>query len=195
MTEDEKLEQEYQDSLKPDGSGESKETDDDADAGDDSVTEPQSEEQIAEELNKLKSTNAKLYARAKNAEKALKEGRKDASEEQIKPEPESDADWKQKIEFVIKHKDLDEDQIDYVSAFAKGKGVTLKEALENKLVLAAIESDRKEKKIANATPDGKSNSPATTSFVKKISEANTRDEHKKLWEQASQGNPKGVQVE
>ena len=150
---------------------------------------PQTEE--AEELEKLKSSNAKLYARAKKAEEALK-GRKDPQE--LKPDPESDADWKQKIEFVIKHKDLDEDQIDYVSAFAKGKGVTLKEALENKLVLAAIESDRKEKKIANATPDGKSNSPATTSFAKKISEANTRDEHKKLWEQASQGNPKGVQV-
>ena len=127
----------------------------------------------------------------------MKEGRKDASDEQkIKPESPTDSEWKSKMEFVIKHKDLDEDQIDFVSAFAKGKDVSLDEAYEDKLVLKTIEEDMREKKIANATPSGKSQSPEYKDLQQQINDASDRATHKKLAQQAiEKGNIKGVQAE
>ena len=126
----------------------------------------------------------------------MKEGRKDATKDETKPEPPTDAEWKAKMEFVIKHKDLDEDQIDFVSAFAKGKSVSLDEAYKDKLVLKTIEEDAKAKKIANATPSGKSQSPEYKDFQHQILEATDRESHKKLWKQAQeQGKIKGVQAE
>jgi len=197
MTDEEKLEQEYQDSLKPDESGELNTTDDSADAGDDSTTEPLSEEEIAEKLKELKNTkatNAKLYARAKKAEEALKEGRKDASEDKIKPETPIDP-WKAKMEFIIKHKDLDEEQLDYIVAIAKGKDVSLDEAYKDKFVLKTIEEDARQKKIANATPSGKSQSPEYKDFKQQIANATDRETHKKLARQAMEKGERGVQAE
>jgi len=60
---------EFQDSLNPDENGELITTDPEPTSEEGSAL-PQTEE--AEELEKLKSSNAKLYARAKKAEEALK---------------------------------------------------------------------------------------------------------------------------
>jgi hypothetical protein len=126
----------------------------------------------------------------------LKEGRKDASEDKTNPEPIDDSAWKEKMEFVIKHKDLDEEQIDMLSTFAKGKAITLDEAYKDKLVLKVIEEDMREKKIANATPDGKSQSPEFKDFNRQVGEAVTQEGHKKLWKQVREGGKfKGVQTE
>jgi DNA-binding cell septation regulator SpoVG len=187
------IKDELQDSLNPDEDGELNTTDTEP-TGEEGSDVPQTEEELAEENKKLKASNAKLYARAKKAEEALK-GRKD-SQNEVKPEPPTDAEWKQKMEFVIKHKDLDEDQIDFISAFAKGRNVSLEEAYKDKLVLKTIEEDAREKKIANAIPSGKSQSPEYKELQQQINEATDRETHKKLWKQfQEQGNQKGVQTE
>jgi len=184
------IDKEYQDSLNPDGSGEPKT--DEGLTGEDNPLETQSEEQLAADNLKLRETNAKLYARAKKAEEALK-GRKDSEN---KTEPQDDSSWKAKMEFVLKHNTLDEDQIEYISIFAKGKGVSLDEAFKNPLVKATVEEDQRAKRIANATPEGKSQSPQYKDLQQQINEAPDRETHKKLFEQArKEGTIKGVQTE
>jgi len=182
------LEKELQDSLNPDESGELQ-TDAEP-TGEEGSDEPLSEEQKAEEFEKLKTTNAKLYARAKKAEEALK-GRKDS---EIKHDSTDDS-WKEKIEFIVKHKDFDEEQVETLSSFAKGKGISLEEAFGDKLVKRIIEEDQKEKRIANATPEGKSKSSPFKNIQRQIEEATDRNDHKKLWEELSQGKSRGVESE
>jgi len=183
---------ELQDSINPDEDGELKQTDTEP-TGEEGSDDPQLEEN-AEELETLKAQNAKLYARAKKAEDALK-GRKDPQTDKTETDSTPDSEWKQKIEFVLEHKDLDKDQVEMISSFAKGKGISLTEAFEDKLLKKVIDEDKKEKRIANATPDGKSRSPQSTSIQQQIKNATDRDSHKKLWEQMTQGQVKGVESE
>ena len=82
-----------------------------------------------------------------------------------------------------------------LSSFAKGKGISLEEAFGDKLVKRIIEEDQKEKRIANATPEGKSKSSAFKDIHKQIEEATDRNDHKKLWEELSQGKSRGVESE
>jgi len=123
------------------------------------------------------------------------------SEEQIKAIVEENKKLKAinpklKMEFRIKHKDIDEEQLEYISAFAKGKGVSLDEAFEDKLVQKLIEEDMREKKVANAIPSGKSQSPEYQDLQAKLSQATTKEEHKKLWKEfQEQSKSKGVQTE
>lgn len=188
--------QEFQDSLNLD---EGTETQEQETANEETSLNSSLEEgqTVEEQLQKVLELNKRLFARAKKAEerlKALEANKKEPQSEKV-VEKENDSFWKQKIEFLIHHKDFDEEHLDYLEAVAKGKGVSLEEAYKLPIVQKAIEQSLKEKKLAEALEGGRSKGGEIKSLDQEIREASKDPEkHKELWKKL-QSSPTGFQGE
>jgi hypothetical protein len=155
-----------------------------------------SEEQTPEEkLQKLEELNKRLYARAKKAEERLKALEASSKQPQTEKVAQNDSFWRQKIEFLIRHKDFDEEHLDYLEAVAKGKGVSLEEAYKLPIVQKAIEGSLKEKKLAEALEGGKAKGETIKSLAEEAREvAKDPEKHKEFWKKM-QSRPTGFQGE
>jgi ATP-dependent Lon protease len=105
-------------------------------SSDEETLTPEQVKALKEELRKKDSLNKQLAARLYK----MKEAKSKVVENK------DDSFWRQKIEFLISHKDFDLEHLDYLEAVAKGKGITLEEAYKLPIVQKAIESSLKEKK-------------------------------------------------
>ncbi|HCI54485.1 MAG TPA: hypothetical protein DFI01_01010 [Bacteroidales bacterium] len=94
---------------------------------------------LREQLNKAESAKNQLYARIKKLES------------KNKVEKTNEDDWKERIEFLVKRRDFDVDELEIVEAFAKGSGKSLEEAAKNPAVQAAIDSIRQKKATEKAS--------------------------------------------
>ena len=74
----------------------------------------------------LEAKNKELFARAKKAEEELKKFKTQPKNQ----ETGSDGEWKNKVEFLIKNRDFNEEEFDHVATVASRKGMSLQEAAE-----------------------------------------------------------------
>jgi len=156
--------------------------DEEASASSDDST---SVETLEEKVKKLESINKQLYARLQK----MKEAKSKVVENK------DDSFWRQKIEFLISHKDFDNEHLDYLEAVAKGKGISLEEAYKLPIVQKAIESSLKEKKLAEALEGGKAKGETIKSLAEEAREAaKDPEKHKEFWKKM-QSRPKGFQGE
>jgi hypothetical protein len=81
----------------------------------------------------------------------------------------SDEDWKRKMEFTIAHRDLDSEQVEFVLDMAQSRGTSPEKVLNDSRIKSWIEQDKKDKRLAQATPDGSSGSKKSKkSLVEKV---------------------------
>jgi hypothetical protein len=138
------------------------------------VTNDDSHQEI--DVEKLKETNSKLYARAKQAEQELKNLRS-----QAKPVAESVPTnntyvSREELDLAILQtkNGYDEETVENLKVISKGKGVSLLQAQEDplfKLMLAQKEQERKQTQAKLGTSRGSSSTKAV-----KI-ESMSREEH------------------
>lgn len=74
-------------------------------------------------------------------------------------------EWKKKMEFIVKHRNLEPAEIDEVVAYAKGKGIGYEEALRSSFVKAALEAIREKKKSTEASPESSFKSPVYKKYT------------------------------
>lgn len=136
-------ETELQDSLQPEGEENTENNNEESGENKpDEVVERLSrlEKALEEERNK----NKQLFERTKKAEKKVKEV-KDENPKYGKDEVK---------EFVdLRISGYSEEEIDYIDAFARAKGMTLKEASNHDLIAGGIQAIRAKRKAQEATPD------------------------------------------
>ncbi len=85
----------------------------------------------------------KLHPEEKPEEKVDKKKKTDSEED--------DSAWKEKVEFLIKHKEFDPDELEVVATFAKGSEKTLEEVLKIPAVEGALKSIRDKKAAEKAS--------------------------------------------
>jgi len=135
-------ENENQDSLNPE----------DENQGSENPEEEGSQEE--DEMVKLKKTNEQLYARLKKTEAKLEK----VAMETKKAEGDDDSEWKEKIEFLIKNKEFDSEELDVVSAFAKGMKKSLEEVSKEPAIIGALKSIREKKANERASTESNTRS-------------------------------------
>ena len=141
--------------------------------------EPKIDEEVEPQLTvddyrKLEATNKKLYARLKAEEAKAKE-----LEGKINAKPLINNEQISRDELVMIAKGEDEEVIDKAKALAKGANITLKEALNDPLVLAF-----KEKKEAEAKRQAAQLGSSGRSIASKEIEVKpdmSQEDHKALW--------------
>jgi len=151
---EEELKKELQEELKEEGQPTEEKT--------------QEESKETEKVDYKKAFETTLYQKKKYREEAerlkkqLTEMEKKIEEYKNLIEKSEDAkrelEWKEKIEFLTKHRDIDPDFVEeIVSPYAKAKGISLEEALKDSLVKTALEKKQEEKAKEKKTlpPSGK----------------------------------------
>ena len=78
--------------------------------------------------------------------------------EKTKVDSGNDSEWKDKIEFLVKHKEFDSDELDVVAIFAKGSEKSLDESLKNPAVEGALKAIREKKALERASMESGSRS-------------------------------------
>lgn len=132
------------------------------------------------DVDKLKETNSKLYARAKQAEKDKKEllERIKALENKDVPSTTNNQNFvsREDLDLAILKtaKGYDDEEIEQLQVISKGKGISLIQAQEDALFKLLIDKKTAERKAAKAKL-GASNGSSQTQ-VKKIKEM-SREEH------------------
>jgi ABC-type nitrate/sulfonate/bicarbonate transport system substrate-binding protein len=139
---------------------ESQDTPQNPDSTSDAVTsEPTSDDGFTSEggesVEELKEKNKQLYARLKKLEAKVKSSAKTEEPKKVvenqdggKPD---DKEWKEKIEFLVKRRDFDADELEIVSTFAKGLGKPLEEAVKHPAVEGALKALREKKEAERAS--------------------------------------------
>ena len=84
-----------------------------------------------------------------------------------KAPPEEKTDWQQKVDFLLTNKDTSREEFEFISAIAKGKGISLEDAVSSKEVQEFINFQRKkvEEEKSKLEPSTKI-SPSEKSFEK-----------------------------
>ncbi|HPZ74857.1 MAG: hypothetical protein KBH94_05015 [Caldisericia bacterium] len=100
---------------------------------------------LAAQKEHYRSKVKKQEERIQELEKQLQQLNKE------KKAPLSDDEWKQKIEFVVKHRDVPPEFIDEIEAYARGRSISLEDAYKSEVIQSAYkalqEKGRKEEKI------------------------------------------------
>ncbi len=126
--------------------------------------------QLDEEKKRLERQNKQLFARLKKLEEKLEK-----TVEQTKQT--DDSGWREKVDFLIRHKDLDTDELEVVSAFAKGSGKSLDEAYKDPVVEGALLHLRQKKAVEKAALDSTSRSESDeNSLMAKLKAGKLSDE-------------------
>lgn len=115
-------------------------------------------ETVDEEKSKLIETNKKLYARAKAAEEALKNAKKNQSEE-------SPASFDPLVDAVLAVKSLEAEEISVLGAEARSLGVDPVKYIKSTAGKAHLDSIRREKKSKEAAPETPGRSPVFKKYT------------------------------
>lgn len=130
------------------------------------------------DVEKLKETNSKLYARAKEAEAELKRLRSQPKAEAKSVPSTNNTNFVSREDLdlaILQTKNgYDEELIDNLKVISKGKNVSLIQAQEDPLFKLMLEKKEQEMRKAQATLGASRGSTSTTS--KKVSEM-SREEH------------------
>jgi len=137
---------------------------------DEVVTEP-------DETEKLKQSNARLYARLKKAEEALK-----AKEEQPKVSSQVQNPSISREEVILIAKGYNEQELEVAQGIAKGFGIPLTKAVEHEMFVTFKEKKDKETKSEKAKL-GASNSSGSRRDDK-IKPDMSLEDHKEAWKKA-----------
>lgn len=133
------------------------------------------ESQPEVDVEKLKETNSKLYARAKQAEQELKALRSQAkSTESVSTNNNGVTREELDLAILKTAKGYDESELSTLAAIAKGKGISLIQAQEDELFTLLLDKKAAEKKASQAKLGASRGSSSTQ--VKKI-ESMSREEH------------------
>lgn len=116
-----------------------------------------------ESVEELREKNRQLYARLKKLEAKLKSSTQKVEEPKKVVDNQDggksdDKEWKEKIEFLVKRRDFDADELEIVSAFAKGLGKSLEEAVKHPAVEGALRALREKKAAERASLEASSRS-------------------------------------
>lgn len=134
------------------------------------VTEP-------DETEKLKQTNARLYARLKKAEEALKAKGEQPKDSSQVPNPSISRE-----EVILIAKGYNEQELEVAQGIAKGFGIPLTEAVNHEMFVTYKEKKDKETKSEKAKL-GASNSSGSRRDDKVKPDMSVED-HKELWKKA-----------
>lgn len=138
---------------------------------------PNDNQQTEVDVEKLKETNSKLYARTKEAEAELKKLRSQPKTE-AKSVPTTNANYVSREELdlaIIQTKNgYDDELIDNLKVISKGKGVSLIQAQEDPLFKLML--TQKEAEMKKAQSNLGASKGSTSNNAKKIGEM-TREEH------------------
>ena len=146
--------------------------------------ESQSQEKEPNWKAKANAIYAKLKeekARRQELEAALAEHEKTEKAEKKTAEPKTEDEWRQKVEFLMSHKDFSEEEFNHVATVAKEFNVSLDEAaeLEDDYIHYRREKVAKEKKIPEPGSASKESKNLSPEDIAKMSE----EEHRKLFEE------------
>lgn len=124
------------------------------------ITAPDQGEPESVSYNEFK----KVYARAKEAEKKLKElGMREEMPVQQQSTSKNAPSWDDFQKLEAKTLGYSDDEVSFAANYAKGAGVTLSDALKQDAVKAGIESLRQTNKSHQATPPPSKAVPLTPS--------------------------------
>lgn len=128
----------------------------------------QSTQEETQEEKDWKSEAAKWRAIALKNKKRLE--KKSEPQEKVVETKNDTGDEKErldKLEMKVNHPELTPEQIDFVFAYAKGKGISPSSAMESDFVKKAFQADKEEEEIANATPSSETRSSVQKTEPKK----------------------------
>ena len=128
---------------------------------------------LAEELERAREANRSINARARKAEAELKELRKAQA-----PHINSDPQLSDELKLIARG--LSDEEIEQAKVVAKGRGITLTEAIKDPLFLA-IQNDLKEKKRKEDAKLGASKGSGESQDDTLIKPDMTREEHIKVF--------------
>lgn len=159
------------------------ETEDTDTVNEEEVADTSTEDSSNEELAKLKEQNKKLFERAKKAEGfVFKDGQWVKLEAKPQPKPQSNAQSDISDELRLIARGLSEEDIDQAKVIAKGRGVSLPEALKDPLFnsykVGKEEQEKKDKAKLGAS--GGSDYQGEEPLVKP---GMSKEEHLKVWKE------------
>lgn len=137
-----------------------------------------SEDTSEDDIESIKSEAAKWRNIAIRRKKKLEElSQKGEKEETADTTEKSSDDKLDRIEFALRHKDLDYDQIETIFKFSKVEGISPEEVLKNDTIKKVIEEQAREKKIAEASVVGSPSShKQEKSLIEKVKSGELSDE-------------------
>jgi len=117
----------------------------------------------------------------KELEAVLAEYEKEKKEVPKKTATETEDEWRQKIEFLLEHKDYTEDEYDHIATVAKKFDISLEEAaeLEKDYIQYHREKVAQEKKVPEPSSPSREGKKIAPEDIAKMSE----EEHRKLFEE------------
>ncbi|MEW6606038.1 MAG: hypothetical protein AB1414_01120 [bacterium] len=151
--------------------------------------EPSEEEETSEkpeqDISKLTAQRAYWRRKSEKAEKRIqelekaREEKKEELKEEEKPKATlTDQEWKEKIEFVTSHRDLDKAEVDEIFAYAKGKGISLEDAFNSDFIKLALEASKEKGRKEEQIPE-----PSSRSTIEKKEDFSKmpEEEKRKKW--------------
>jgi len=139
-------------------------------------TSEKDEEEVAEGEGKEPNWKAKanaMYGKYKETKRKLEELEKKLAEKEKPQKQVSDDEWKQRVEFLLEHKDYTEDEFNHIATVAKQFDVSLDEAalLEQDYIQYRREKVAKEKqKLEPSTRTSPSQTPIEQIPIEKLRE-------------------------
>jgi len=130
-----------------------------------------SEPEKAEKSKELQSALAQKEHWRKKYEQAVKSG--------VKPKPVTEDEWKNKVEFLIKNRDYNEEEFDHIANVATRKGVSLEDAAKQESEYIAF----RRQKVISEKKTPLPSSAASVSFEKKIDSKTPSEEIDKILEE------------
>ena len=105
-------------------------------------------ETLQEKLLKKDETNKQLFARLKKAEALAKE------KPEVKEVKKESSDLSMKDAFALAKANINEEDIDEVTDYAKMKGISIADAIRSSVVKTILAEKEEERNTANATATG-----------------------------------------
>ena len=148
-------------------------------------TESEKTEEKSKEFQTIDAQKKRWREKALKAEEELKKVKKPAV-------PESEDFWKTKVEFLLQHRDISDDEFDHIANVASNKGISLGEA--KKQEDEYIQFRRKKVADENKTPAPSSSGSGSSSkeITSETSKAEMDAIYLKKMKKADQGENAGV---
>ncbi len=162
-----------------------------------SIEEGQTSKETDQTIQELEEKNKQLFARAKKAEDKLKANEPNEPNEPAKLIPTDTLDLAKTVAAL---KDFSPDEMDYIQLIAKGKGISLDEAVKTNEVETFVKAERgkvaDKNKIPGSSESGFSSpTQKTTNEIKEMTSdtdehgnmtQEARDKHRKYFEKMKQ---------
>ena len=97
---------------------------------------------------------------------------------QTTPKTFTDEQWKERVDFAIRHRDVSEDEMDFISSYAAGKGISMEEAYKTESIKDYLSYQREKAKQEEAVPEPSSKGET---FNKKPLSELSKEEIRENW--------------